>query len=160
MLHSAAEKQTMPEPAVVSFSRAVNLAPGQEMTAGEAADRVEVVLHSLAGLVRQGGGFIGHIKTFISFDHDGGLGMSVVRDQVERQSHYFKPAEKTESFNIAVTAIVYGYKKDELARLVSFGLDIGLPRNICRPEAVSDKFKPIAPFTVTKTRPVSGHVES
>ncbi len=117
---------TTPEPAVVSLSR-VYRTHGRALEASELARRISLVLGELALVIRQGGGFIGHIKTFVTFDQGGALGMSVVRDRVDAKEFDYHPEAPVAEFKIAVTAIVYGYAKAELTRLVSLGLAVGLP---------------------------------
>jgi len=137
---------SIPQPAVTSFTRFFTAA-GHGQSIGVIAERVKTILKELGVVVRQGGGFIGHIKAFISFTEGGSIAMSVVKDKVEHQPFDLIAEDHISGFKVAVTAIVYGYANEELSRLLNLGLAVGLPESVCRPvKAPTQNLKPIAPF--------------
>lgn len=141
-----ANPDSIPQPAVASISQAYQ-AEGHDQSIGDIADRVKIILRELASVVRQNGGFIGHIKAFISFAEGGSISMSVVKDKVDHQEFDFLAEQPASNFKVAITAIVYGFNGKELSRLLNFGLAVGLPESICRAvEAKTQNLKPIVPF--------------
>lgn len=136
----------IPQPAVASFTR---FYAGAErvQNIGVIAERLKLILRELGLAVRQGGGFIGHIKAFVSFTEGGSIGLSVVKDQVTHQPYDLLAEDHTSGFKVAVTAIVYGYTNEELARLLNLALAVGLPESVCQPVQVkTQNLKPIVPF--------------
>lgn len=141
-----ANPQDIPQPALASLTRFYTAA-GPDQRLGDIADRLELIMRELGAVVRQGGGFIGHIKAFLSFTEGGSIGMSVVKDKVEHQPFDQLAENRISGFKLAVTAIVYGFTGEELSRLLSLGLAVGLPESVCRPVQVeTQNLKPIAPF--------------
>lgn len=122
--------ETGPEPSVVSVARDYTV-NGHGCRSAELSGRVGLILEELGAVVRNGGGFIGHIKAFISTPEGAAQGFSVVRDRVRLQGADFAPEEPAAKFKIAVTAIVYGCPKEELNRLLELALAVGLPRSFC-----------------------------
>lgn len=141
-----ANPDCIPQPAVASISRAYQV-EGHGQSKGGIADQVKIILREMAAVVRQSGGFIGHIKAFISFTEGGSISMSVVKDKVDHQQFDFPADQPASGFKVAITAIVYGFNGEELSRLLNFGLAVGLPESICRVvEVKTNNLKPIAPF--------------
>lgn len=141
-----ADPQDIPQPALASLTRFYAVA-GSDQRLGDIAGRLEIILRELAAVVRQGGGFIGHIKAFLSFTEGGSIGMSVVKDKVEHQPFDQLAENRVSGFKLAVTAIVYSFASEELSRLLSLGLAVGLPESVCRPVQVETRqLKPITPF--------------
>lgn len=114
----------IPEAAVVSFC--LNFKAAAEVSAAEAAERLAGILTEAAVAICDGGGFIGHIKSFLTFD-EGGLGMSIVRDRVDRKDFGFQEKSPAGKFRLAITAIVYGCGKSELQNLLNLGLTLAYP---------------------------------
>lgn len=137
-----------PEASVVSISKKY-LMTGHGGSATELSARIGSILEEVARVVRDGGGFVGHIKAFAATPDGASLGLSVVRDKVRLQGPGFAPKEPMTEFKLAVTAIVYGCPKDELNRLMELGLAIGLPRSFCSPVV----FKKPAPLALKMLRP-------
>jgi|GEM_PF-3886326 hypothetical protein len=149
-----ADPQDIPQPALASLTRFYTVAdPDQRL--GDIADRLAIILKELGATVRHGGGFIGHIKAFLSFTEGGSIGMSVVKDKVEHQPFDQSAENRISGFKLAVTAIVYSFASEELSRLLSLSLAVGLPESVCRPVQVeTQNLKPIAPFGFNpSTRP-------
>lgn len=141
-----AAPQDIPQPSLASLTRFYTAA-GADQRLGDIADRLETIMRELGAVVRQGGGFIGHIKAFLSFTEGGSIGMSVVKDKVEHQPFDQSAENRITGFKLAVTAIVYRFDSEELSRLLSLGLAVGLPESVCRPVQVeTQNLKPIAPF--------------
>ncbi|MDL2226484.1 hypothetical protein LJB86_02370 [Deltaproteobacteria bacterium OttesenSCG-928-M10] len=118
---------------------------------GAVSDRLAEVLTEVARIVRQSGGFVGHIKSYLSLAGGGCVAMSVVRDQADRKTEGFQAEAPVGSFDVAATAIVYGVAKDELTRLLRLGMAIGFPesafiRRAPAPKMVTANPKPIMPF--------------
>lgn len=137
------------EASVASLS--LNCQVRTDASQGAVADRLAEVLTELASIVRQSGGFVGHIKSYLSLSGGGCVSMSVVRDQADRKSENFQAEAPVASFNLAVTAIVYGMSKDELTRLLRLGLAIGFPesafiRRVPAPKVAQADPRPIMPF--------------
>lgn len=143
---SPADPGGIPQPAVASLSRFYKTA-GPEARIGDIADRLEIILRELGAVVRQGGGFIGHIKAFLSFTEGGSISMSVVKEKVEHLPFDHLAENGASGFKLAVTAIVYKFTNAELSRLLNLALAVGLPESVCRPVQVeTQNLKPIAPF--------------
>jgi len=127
-----------PEARVASVSRAYTV-NGEGCTAGQLAARLATVLQELSTVTRQGGALVGHLKGLITFDDGSTVALSVVRDRVGQKAESFDPLAPVGRFQLAATAIVYNCSRDELARLLSLGLAVGFPSQVCQPESAPSK---------------------
>lgn len=119
----------------------------QVVSADEAGRRAGRALASVSSAVRAGGGFVGHIKAYVSFNGGGSLGLSVVKADVNYKTEGFEPEEPAGSFKIAATAIVYGCPQEELTKLLEAALVSAYPETQFVPENSGAKnLKPIIPF--------------
>lgn len=133
-----------PQPAVASISLSYT---AETRSADDIIGRVRSGLENLAAAVRLGGGFVGHIKSFITFAGGGSAALSVVRDRAELSRSDFDGQGPAGGFKLAVSAIVYGFEAGELRRLLDLALAAGLPETVCRPALPAAKnLKPIIPF--------------
>lgn len=119
------------EPVVFSFSRSY-MGAVDGLSAGDAAKSLSSILTEVAASIREADGFIGHVKALLTVPEGGVLSISVVRDRADWKEHAFDCQSPISIFKIAVTAIVYGFSRDELKRLLLLGLALGLPQNLYR----------------------------
>jgi hypothetical protein len=135
-------------PAVASVSRSVRVGPAG-LDNGEVLGRLAGRLAELARTVRAEGGFVGHIKAYVSFSAGGGVGLSVVRDQPEIKAFDFQPQAPASDFKVSVAAIVYNYDEGELSRLLNQSLTAALPGFMSGRAPDHKNLKPIKPYEVS-----------
>lgn len=127
----AAGSSPSQEPAVASLTagfRAKN--ENGKGSADDVRQKARELLSETAAAVSAGGGFIGHIKACASFASGGSLGFSVVKEQVRVTEDQFNGEEAAGAFKLAVTAIVYGFPKEDLTNLLERGLAGRFPESL------------------------------
>ncbi|MDR2459787.1 MAG: hypothetical protein LBE38_03240 [Deltaproteobacteria bacterium] len=81
----------------------------------------------LALILRADKFMVGHIKGYVTFDHGGAMGLSIVKSKVNRKEANYNADQVTNGFKLALTNIVFKVDENELWRLVELGLKISLP---------------------------------
>jgi hypothetical protein len=84
---------------------------------------------------------IGHIKGFVTFDHGGSIGLSIVKKVVNHKGVNYNSDTITKSFKLALTNIVFKVDEDELWRLVELGLAVALPKTLVEEVQVIEEEK-------------------
>lgn len=133
------------EPVVVSFSRSY-MAAVDGLSTGDAAISLSNILTEVAASIHEADGFIGHVKALLTVPEGGVLSISVVRDRADWKENGFDCHSPVSSFKMAVTAIVYGFSRDELKRLLLLGLALGLPQSLYREASKGHQAAPLLSF--------------
>ena len=144
-----------PEAAVASLRLTYKASPN--VSQGAVADRLAGALADVARTVRQGGGFVGHIKSYLSFADGGGVAISVVRDQADRKVEKFSTEALGSSFDVAVTAIVYNVGREDLAQKLRVFLSAGFPEPAFVCHALAPKSKESEPKAIMPFRTIAAN---
>jgi hypothetical protein len=88
---------------------------------------LELFMTQLAAILRESKYMVGHIKAYVSYPDDSGIGLSTVGKKVNRKEAGYKPDAVVKGFKVALTNIVFTVDEAELGRLVELGLAIALP---------------------------------
>jgi hypothetical protein len=114
----------------VSFERRFKIVPEEGVKSELVIERLDLLMTELSSTLRASKYIIGHIKGYVTFDHGGAMGLSIVKDKVNRKGVVYDPDIVTKGFKLALTNIVFRVDEDDLRRLVELGLNVVLPKNL------------------------------
>jgi hypothetical protein len=95
---------------------------GKVIKAENVVKKIEDFMTNLAGILRGNNYLIGHIKSFVKFENDSGVGLSVVKDKAHLKPQNYDENALVKNFNLALTAIVLNVPSQELEKIVEAGL--------------------------------------
>jgi hypothetical protein len=114
----------------VSFERKFTIVPEEGVKSELIIASLDLLMTELSATLRASGSIIGHIKGYVSFDHGGGMGLSIVKDKVNRKEASYDPNIVTKAFKLALTNIVFRVSEAELRNLVELGLGVAIPKTL------------------------------
>ncbi len=138
-------EQPMASAAVASLNQGYRV--NEALTQAEVAAKLAQALTALASEVIAQGGFVGHIKAYLSLEGGARAAVSVVRTEAQSKLSAFEPDKPASSFEVAATAIVYGLEQSTLTSLMHLELALAFAEPAySRLAAQKTQLKPIAPF--------------
>lgn len=138
-------EQPMAFASVASLTQAYRVNGG--LSQAEVVTKSAQALTALASAVIAQGGFVGHIKAYLSLEGGARAAISVVRTESQSKLSAFESEKPASTFEMAATAIVYGLEQSALTSLMHLELALAFAEPAFSQLAVEKpQLKPIVPF--------------